>query len=95
MPLLLWGRHRAQVADAVIEAQNPLYKGGGTCAKVIRAMEGQKFRQDFIGSIERGITKCLIECQDTPVPLISVAKEGDPVKCIDEVTSHVGRFGVP
>jgi hypothetical protein len=85
----LWNNRRT------LSIQNPLYKGGGPCAKVSCAIEGQTFRQDFIGSIERGIAKCLIECQDTPVPLISVAKEGDPVKRIDEVTSHVGRFGVP
>ncbi len=85
----LWNNSRA------LSIQNPLYKGGGTCAKVSCAIEGQKFRQDFIGSIKRGIAKRFIEGQDTPVPLISVAKEGDPVKRIDEVASHAGRFGVP
>ena len=75
--------------------QNRLDKGGGTRAKVGRAVEGQKFRQDFVGRIERGIAKRRIKGQDTPVPLIAVTEERNPIKRIDEVAAHVGRLGVP
>jgi hypothetical protein len=85
----LWNNRRT------FSRQNPLDKGCGTCAKVGRAIKGQKFYENFISSIERSITKRLIEGQDTPVPLISVTKESNPVESIDKVASHVGRFGVP
>jgi hypothetical protein len=62
----LWNNRRT------FSRQNPLDKGCGTCAKVGRAIKGQKFYENFISSIERSITKRLIEGQDTPVPLISV-----------------------
>ena len=72
------------------EADSP-----GPQQRICGAIEGQKFRQHFIGRIEMVGDQGRVERPHTRMPLIAGAEQRNPVEGIDKEAVHAGRFGVP